>query len=151
MNTSGCEVHTKCLVCDWKIEDEGVAVDFEDKKLTLCSTECVDKFKKSPTKFIHSALISIFLGLSVNPALAASSDDAYRFIVAAQGQLVSRYDATAREVDELEKQIATLKRDYSKEAKLAEDELEKQLSEKSHELTDLKFQIQDLENALKRV
>jgi len=143
--------HTKCLVCDCQFEDDGIKVEFGDKKVIVCSSECGDKFKKTPAKYIQAALISIFLGLTSNPAIAASADEAYKVIVAEQGQLVSRYDATARDVDELEKQIAVLKHDYSREVKSAEDELERQLTLKSRELTDLKFQIRDLEQALKKV
>jgi hypothetical protein len=142
---------TKCLVCDWQIEDDGIKVEFEDKKVTVCSSECADKFHKSPTKYIQAAIISIFLGLTSNPAIAASTDDAYKFIVAQQGQLVSRYNATARDVDELEKQIAVLRHDSSRQAESAENELEKRLDFKSRELTDLKFEIRDLEETLKKV
>jgi YHS domain-containing protein len=144
-----CDI--KCLVCDDPIKDDAIKVEFGDKQISVCSGECHDKFKKTPAKYMQAALISIFLGLTSNPAIAASSDEAYKFIVAEQGQLVSRYDATARDVDELEKQIAVLKHDPSQEAKRTEDELEKQLSLKGHELTDLKFQIRDLEEALKKV
>jgi hypothetical protein len=151
MGTNETKCHSKCVVCDWQIEDDGIKVDFGEKKVTVCSSECEDKFKIAPTKYILAALISILMGLTSNPALAASTDEAYKLIASEQGQLVSRYDATARDVDELEKQIAVLKRDYSREVKSSEDELEKQLGIKSRELSDLKFQIRDLEQALKRV
>lgn len=144
--------HTKCLVCDCQIEDDGIKIEFGDKKVTVCSSgECGDKFKKAPAKYIQAALISIFLGLTSNPAIAASSDEAYKLIVAEQGRLVSQYDATARDIDELEKQIAVLKHDYAREVKSAEDELKKKVTRKSQELTDLKFQIRDLDQALKKV
>jgi septal ring factor EnvC (AmiA/AmiB activator) len=143
--------HSKCLVCGDQLEDEVIKVEFDDKQIAVCSCECQDLFKKAPAKYILAAVISIFLGLTSNPAIASSVDEAYKFIVAEQGQLVSRYDATARDVDELEKQIAVLKHDLSQEAKRAENELEKQLTLKSRELTDLKFQIRDLEQALKKV
>ncbi len=143
--------HKKCVVCDWQIEDDGIKVEFEEKKLLVCSDDCAEKFYKAPGKYIQALLISILLGLAANPALAESSDDAYKMIVAARTQLVSRYDATARDVDDLEKQVAVLKRDTSQEAKRVEAELDKRISSKSRELKDLEFQIRDLDQALKKV
>jgi hypothetical protein len=142
--------HTGCLVCGDQIEDDSIKVEFGDKQIPVCSGECRDTFKKTPAKYIQAALISIFLGLASNPALADSVDDAYKMIVDEQRQLVSRYDATARDMDNLEKQIAVLKRDDSREVRRVEDELERQLSDKDRELKDLKFQISDLEQALKK-
>lgn len=141
---------TKCVVCDWEIKDEDFRVSYGDKQLKVCSDECVDKFNKTPAKYVHALLISICLGLGSNPALAQSADDAYKIIVAERQQLASRYDATARDVDDLEKKISLLKRDSSQEAKRAETELDKRLSAKSRDLKDLEYQIQDLDQVLKK-
>lgn len=145
--------HTKCVVCDCQIKEDEVKieVEFRDKKLTVCSEECADKFHKSPGKYVQAVLISIVLGLASNPALAESADEAYKIILNERSQLATRYDATARDVDDLEKQIANLKKDYSQEAKRVEAELDKRLSAKSREMKDLEFQIKDLDQALKKV
>ncbi len=143
--------HSKCVVCDWKIEDEGIKVEFRDKHLDVCSDECAVKFRETPVKYFLAVVVAIFLGLNANPAIAGNSGEAYKIILAEREKLVSRYDNTSREVDELEKQIAVLKRSMSNEAKHAEEELEKELSAKSHDLKDLDFQIKDLDQVLKTV
>ena len=139
---------THCLVCECEIE-EHVEVKFGNKPLTVCSDECADKFKKNPVKYIKAAIVSIIMGLTVNPAIAASADEAYQIVATERTHLMSRYDATARDADDLQRRIAALKHDTSAEAGRAEDELDKELSEKTRELKDLEFQIRDLDQALK--
>jgi YHS domain-containing protein len=146
------EIHQKkCVVCDYQVDNAGGSVEFGDKQLTVCSNECADKFKENPLKYLKAALISIILGLTVNPAIAASADEAYQMINAEKRHLMSRYDATAREFDQLEKQIAALRHDTSQEAGRAEGELDKELSYKSRELKQIEFQIRDLDQALKAI
>ncbi|HEY9717196.1 MAG TPA: hypothetical protein V6C69_07000 [Trichormus sp.] len=141
---------THCLVCECEIE-EHVEVKFGSKPLTVCSNECAGKFKKNPAKYIKSLLISIIMGLTVNPAIAASADEAYQIIATERTHLMSQYDATAREADDLQRRIAALKHDSSREAGRAEDELDRELSDKNRELKELEFQIHDLDQALKPV
>jgi hypothetical protein len=139
----------KCLVCADEFHDNGAEVKFHHKQLTVCSTECADKFNANPIQYAKAALISILIGVSANPALASSSDEAYQMISTERAHLMTRYDVAARDVDDLQKQIAVLRHDTSREAERAESELDKQLSYKNRELQQLEFQIRDLDDAMK--
>jgi|688.fasta_scaffold143339_2 hypothetical protein len=152
MSENHSHSHKKCIVCDWQIDDgTGVEVDYQDRKLSLCSDECSEKFKKSPAKFVKAALISIVLGMTTNAALAESSSDAYRILVTERDHLAARYDAAARDVDDLEKQITAVRHNSSRETDYAKTELDKLLDDKSRELKEIEFEIRDLNQALAKV
>jgi uncharacterized protein YndB with AHSA1/START domain len=80
---------------------------------------------------------------------AAPSAEAYQSIQIERAHALSRYDAIARDADQLKKQIADLKRDMSPEAARTVDSLEKQLADHNRDLRDLNFAIRDMDNALR--
>ncbi len=40
----------KCPVCDWEIQDGGVAVTVGGKRVIVCCAECAEKAKKGGAK-----------------------------------------------------------------------------------------------------
>jgi uncharacterized protein YndB with AHSA1/START domain/predicted nucleic acid-binding Zn-ribbon protein len=82
------------------------------------------------------------------PAMATTSTDAYQEIQAERSHALSKYDALAREADDLKRQIADLKRDSSSESARAADHLGKQLDDDNRDLTSLDHEIKDLDKAL---
>jgi hypothetical protein len=89
--------------------------------------------------------------MTTNAALAESSSDAYRILVTERDHLAARYDAAARDVDDLEKQITAVRHNSSRETDYAKTELDKLLDDKSRELKEIEFEIRDLNQALAKV
>jgi len=85
------------------------------------------------------------------PAAVAAppSQEAYQTIQAERSHMLSRYDAIARDADDLKRRIADLKRDASPEAGRTVDQLEKQLDDSNQDLRSLDLEIRDLDNALR--
>lgn len=42
---------TKCLVCDWDINDGGIKVKVGGKEITVCCDECAQKAEENPSKY----------------------------------------------------------------------------------------------------
>jgi uncharacterized protein YndB with AHSA1/START domain/predicted nucleic acid-binding Zn-ribbon protein len=88
--------------------------------------------------------------LAAPAAVAApASPQAYQTIQSERSHILSRYDAIARDADDLKRRIADLKRDASPEADRTVEQLEKQLDDSNQDLRTLDLDIRDLDNALK--
>jgi uncharacterized protein YndB with AHSA1/START domain len=96
------------------------------------------------------ATSAVIVSTAVTPsaAIAAPNNQAYQQIKAEQSHLLSKYDALARDADDLKKQIADLKRDSSDEAVRAADKLQGQLDDDNRDLNKLDLEIKDLDKAL---
>ena len=42
---------TKCVVCDWDINDGGIKVTVGGKEITVCCDECAQKAAETPEKY----------------------------------------------------------------------------------------------------
>jgi len=107
------------------------------------------RFKEVLQTYVAVVATTVFITTAAAaPAMASTSNEAYQEIQTARSHALSKYDALAREADDLKKQIAELKRDASSEAARAEDRLGKQLDEDNRDLTNLDHEIKDLDKAL---
>lgn len=84
------------------------------------------------------------------PSSASSlSDDTYAAIKTQRTHAAAKYDAIARDADDLKRRIADLKRDNSLESDSARGSLEKKLDSEYRDMKDLELTIRDLDNAMK--
>ena len=73
----------------------------------------------------------------------------YESLKTERSHAAAKYDAIARDADDLKRRIADLKRDNSVEADGARGSLESRLADENRDLKDLELTIRDLDNAMK--
>jgi len=106
--------------------------------------EFVELFKK------YSAAIAATLVLSSSaaPAIADSSDTAYKVMSEQRTQLLKSYDRVWKEADDLKYKLAVLARETSQDTDRAEDDLQRELKNKYDDLHRIEVDIRDLDKAV---
>lgn len=88
--------------------------------------------------------------VAVQSASASSlSSETYATLKTERSHAAAKYDAIARDADDLKRRIADLKRDTSQEADSARGSLEQKLADENRDLKDLELTIKDLDNAMR--
>jgi uncharacterized protein YndB with AHSA1/START domain/predicted nucleic acid-binding Zn-ribbon protein len=108
------------------------------------------RFKEVLQTYVAVVATTVFISAAAaaTPAVAGTTNEAYQVIQAEKSHILSKYDALAREADDLKKQIADLKRDTSNEAARAADHLGKQLDNDNRDLSAMDIELKDLDRAL---
>jgi uncharacterized protein YndB with AHSA1/START domain len=109
------------------------------------------RFKEVLQTYIAIVATTIVASTVATQAASASSlsSDTYATLKTERSHAAAKYDAIARDADDLKKRIAELKRDTSQEAESARSSLERKLDDESRDLKDLELTIKDLDNAMK--
>ena len=109
------------------------------------------RFKEVLQTYIAIVATTIVASTAATQAASASSlsPDTYATLKTERSHAAAKYDAIARDADDLKKRIAELKRDTSREAESARSSLERKLDDESRDLKDLELTIKDLDNAMR--
>ncbi|MBA3858178.1 MAG: hypothetical protein C0507_14835 [Cyanobacteria bacterium PR.3.49] len=109
------------------------------------------RFKEVLQTYVAIVATTIVATTIIAQPVSASSlsDDSYVAIKTQRSRAAAKYDAIARDADDLKRRIADLKRDNSAESDSARGSLERKLDSEYRDMKDLELTIRDLDNAMK--
>ena len=109
------------------------------------------RFREVLQTYVAVVATSVFVATAAfaPPAMAQPSNAIYQEVQVERSHILSRYDALARDADDLKRQISDLKRDASSDANQEVQRLERKLDNYNRDLHTLELDIRDLDRVLK--
>ncbi len=117
----------------------------------LTPTKFSKRFKEVLQTYIAVVATTLVVASVASQSAEASnlSPETYNTLKVQRTNAEAKYDAIARDAEDLKRRIAELKRDNTSEAASAAGSLENKLDSSYRELKDLDYTIRDLNNAMR--